>query len=182
MAFNINEFQGAMKLGGARNSLFQVTISNPVSGIADAVFPFMCRTASLPSSTVAKIPVKYFGRDVNFAGNRTFDDWQVTILNDEDFLIRHAIEQWSNSINSMKTNLRDFESSSPVLYKADAQVTQFSKTGVPVRVYNMVGMFPILVSEIALDWSNADTIEEFTVTFAYDYWQVTGGVTGTITN
>lgn len=178
MAFNINEFQGAMKLGGARPSLFQVTITNPVLGTSDIQVPFMCKTASIPSSTVNPIPIRYFGRDVKFAGNRTFEDWTVTIINDEDFGIRNAMEAWSNSINTMEGNLRDFSTGSPVLYKADAQVTQFSKTGAPVRVYNLIGVFPTQIAPIDLSWDNADVIEEYQVTFSLDYWEVSGGITG----
>lgn len=178
MAFNVNEFQGAMKLGGARNSLFQVNITNPVNGAADIQIPFLCKAAQIPASNITPITVNYFGRPVKFAGNRTFDDWTVTILNDEDFAIRNALEQWSNSINSVQGNLRTLGASSPVLYKADAQVTQFSKTGVPLRVYNFVGIFPTAISTIDLSWDTADSIEEYTVTFTYDYWEVSGGITG----
>lgn len=178
MAFNINEFQGAMKLGGARPSLFQVTITNPVNGAADIQVPFMCKGAQIPSSVLTPIPVNYFGRPVNFSGNRTFEPWTVTIINDEDFGIRNALEAWSNSINSHEGNLREFSTGSPVLYKADAQVTQFSKTGAPVRVYNFVGIFPEVISGIELSWDQADAIEEYQVTFRYDYWDVSGGVTG----
>jgi hypothetical protein len=178
MAFNVNLFKGAMKLGGARPSLFQVNITNPVAGGADIQVPFMCKTAQLPASQVTAIPVRYFGRDVKFAGNRTFVDWTVTILNDEDFAIRDALERWHNSINSLQGNLRGFNSASPALYKSQAQVTQFSKTGVPLRVYNFVGLFPTEVATQELSWDTADAIEEYQVTFAYDYWEVSGGVTG----
>jgi hypothetical protein len=178
MAFNVNLFKGAMKLGGARPSLFQVNITNPVAGGADIQVPFMCKAASLPPSSITAIPVKYFGRDIKFAGNRTFEDWQVTVLNDEDFAIKDNLEKWHNSINSLQGNLRSFGSASPALYKSQAQVTQFGKTGVPLRVYNFVGLFPTLISPIELSWDTADAIEEFQVSFSYDYWEVTGGVTG----
>ena len=98
--------------------------------------------------------------------------------NDEDFAIRNAMEQWSNTINSFQGNLRNFGASSPTLYKSNAQVTQFSKTGVPIRVYNFVGIFPTEVAAIEMDWA-ADAVSEFTVTFTYDYWEVSGGITGT---
>lgn len=178
MAFNINLFQGAMKLGGARPSLFQVNITNPADGAGDITTPFMVRTAQIPASTITPIPVSYFGRPVNFAGNRTFEPWTVTILNDEDFTIRNAMETWSNSINSLQGNLRTLGAASPVLYKANAQVTQFSKTGVPIRVYNFVGLFPNIISAIELDWANPDAVQEYQVTFVYDYWEVSGGITG----
>lgn len=180
MAFNVNLFQGAMKLGGARPSLFQVNITNPVSGGADIQVPFMVKATQIPESTVASIPVKYFGRDVKFAGQRTFPDWTTTVINDEDFAIRNALEQWSNSINTHQGNLRALGSASPVLYKSTAQVTQFSKTGIPVRVYNFIGLWPVTIGTIELSWDSADAIEEFPVTWAFDYWTVSGGITGTV--
>ncbi len=178
MAFNINLFQGALKLGGARPNLFQVNISNPVNGAADIQVPFMVRATQIPAATLGTVPLMYFGRQLNLAGNRTFAEWTVQVLNDEDFAIRNALEQWSNAINSFQGNLRNLGSASPTAYKGTAQVTQFSKTGVPLRVYNFVGMFPTDVAATELDWGSNDTVQEFSCTFIYDYWEVSGGVTG----
>lgn len=178
MAFNINLFQGAMKLGGARNSLFQVNITNPVNSIADIEVPFMAKATNIPASTLTSVPIKYFGRDVKFAGSRTFEPWNTTIINDEDFAIRNALEEWHNAINSREGNLRSLGSASPVLYKSTAQVTQFSKTGVPVRVYNFIGLWPSTIAAIELAWDTSEAIEEYQVTWEYDYWEVSGGVTG----
>ena len=91
--------------------------------------------------------------------------------------IRNAMEQWNHSINSVQGNLRNTGGSAPALYKASAQVTQFSKTGDILRIYNFVGLYPSEVSTIDLAW-DAETIQEFTVTFQYDYWEVSGGTTG----
>jgi hypothetical protein len=108
------------------------------------------------------------------AGDRTFEPWQVTVINDEDFLVRNAIEEWSNKINKFRANMRDFSASSPLLYKTTAEVTQFSKTGVPVRYYKFQGIYPEAISSIDLDWNATDSIEEFQVTFQYDWWEVSG--------
>jgi hypothetical protein len=178
MAFNVNEIKSQLTFGGARPSLFQVTINNPANGIADLKVPFMVRGTQIPAATIGQIEVPYFGRKVKIAGDRTFVEWPVTVINDEDFLIRNAMEEWSNQINGLATNNRGFGAASPLLYKAQAQVTQFSKTGIPIRTYQFNGIFPIEVSTIELDWNTTDTIEEFTVTFAYDYWEVVGGITG----
>ena len=178
MAFSVNEIRSQLTLGGARNTLFQVTIQNPANGVADIKVPFMARAAQIPSSDLGVIEVPYFGRKIKLAGDRTFGEWAVTIINDEDFLIRNAMEQWSNQINSLRGNLRTFGAASPSLYKANAQVTQFSKTGVPVRTYTFNGIFPQAISTIDLDWNSTDQIEEFVVSFQYDWWEVTGGVTG----
>ena len=178
MAFNVNEIRSQLSLGGARNSLFQVTIQNPANGAADIKVPFLVRAAQIPASTLGLIEVPYFGRKIKMAGDRTFADWTVTVINDEDFLIRNALEQWSNQIQSHQGNLRRFGSANPNAYKAQAQVTQYSKTGVPIRTYTFNGLFPQTISTIDLDWNATDQIEEFTVTFQYDWWEVSGGVTG----
>lgn len=178
MAFNVNEFAGALKAGGARPSLFQVQITNPINGVADAQVPFLCKAAQIPESSVSAVDVPYFGRNIKLAGTRTFAEWSPTIINDEDFAIRNAMEQWSNAINSFQGNINNAGGTAPSLYKANAQVTQYSKTGEILRVYDFVGIFPTTVAAIDLGWENGDAIEEFQITFAYDYWQVSGGVTG----
>ena len=178
MAFNVNLFQGALKFGGARPSLFQVNITNPVNATGDVMVPFMAKASQTPGTTIAPLPLKYFGREIKLAGQRTFEPWNVTIINDEDYAIRDALEDWANSINSGQNNLTKLGSSSPTLYKSDAQVTQFSKTGVPLRVYNMVGIWPSTIAPIELSWETSESIEEYQVTFEVDYWEVSGGITG----
>lgn len=178
MAFNVNEMRSQLTLGGARNTLFQVTIQNPANSIADIKVPFMVQAAQIPAATLGLIEVPYFGRKVKLAGDRQFAPWTVQVINDEDFLIRNSMEEWSNKINSFQGNLRAFGSASPLLYKAQAQVIQYSKTGVPIRTYQFNGIYPEEVSSIELDWNAVDTIETFTITFQYDWWEVVGGVTG----
>ena len=182
MAFNITEFQGQMTGGGARANLFQVTIDNPVDRGAFIKTSFMVSAAQIPAATLGTATVNYFGRQVKLAGNRTFADWEVTILNDEDFLIRDGMERWSNAINGLQSNLRDPGLATTAQYKTNATVTQFAKTGEPIRTYNFVGIFPITVGAIALDWGTNDEVETFPVTFAYDYWQAGQGVIGQVTN
>lgn len=178
MAFNVNELKSQLTLGGARSALFQVQIQNPVNATADLKAPFMIKAASIPASNIGTIEVPYFGRKVKVAGDRTFEEWTVTVINDEDFLVRNAMESWMNAINSHQENIREFGSTSPEHYKSQAQITQFSKTGVPVRVYNFNGLYPTNISAIEVGWEQVDTIEEFTVTFNYDWWDVSGGITG----
>ena len=94
MAFNINEIKSQLVFGGARNSLFQVQITNPANGTGDLKVPFMVKAAQIPAATLGVIEVPYFGRKVRIAGDRTFAEWTVTVINDEDFLIRNAMEEW----------------------------------------------------------------------------------------
>jgi hypothetical protein len=178
MAFSVNEIRSQLSLGGARNTLFQVQIQNPANALADIKSPFMITAAQIPEATLGTIEVPYFGRKIRLAGDRTFADWTVTVINDEDFLIRNAMEQWSNQIQTLRGNLRTFGSASPSAYKSVATVTQYGKTGTPIRVYNFNGIFPSSISTIDLDWNATDQIETFQVTFQYDWWEIAGGVTG----
>ena len=178
MALNINEIRSQLVLGGARPSLFQVVFNNPANAAGDAKVPCMARAAQLPASTLGTIEVPYFGRKIRLAGDRTFAEWTVTVMTDEDFLVRNSMEEWMQNINSHLGNVRGFGAASPGLYKERADVVQFSKTGVPIRQYSFDGIFPVEVSTIDLDWNATDTIQEFTVTFQYDYWEVSGGITG----
>ena len=178
MAFNIEAFKNqGLQFGGARSSLFAATIVNPFAEVANAKIPFQCTSAEIPASTLANLVVPYFGREVKVAGNRTYADWTPTIINDEDFVVRNAMETWIHRINSPVSNLRDVSATLQSGYKTTATVTQFSKVGAPLREYKFIGIFPTDVSSIAVDWST-DAIENFTVTFAYDYWTVSG-LTGT---
>ena len=84
MAFNVNEIRSQLTLGGARNSLFQVTMSNPANSVGDIKIPFMVRASQIPAATLGVIEVPYFGRKIRLAGDRTFGEWTVVVINDED--------------------------------------------------------------------------------------------------
>ena len=175
MAFNVAEFRANMNGDGARADLFQVTLLFPT--IAENVVAagqkatFMAKSAQLPGSTIGTVPVFYFGRELKFAGNRSFTDWTLQIINDEDFTIRRAIESWMNGINSHGGNVRNAGAASPTGYTVDAEVTQYGKTGDTLKTYKFVGMYPLDLAPIDLDWSSNDTIEEYSVTFAYQWWE-----------
>jgi hypothetical protein len=163
-----------MVADGARPNLFEVTMNFPTfatSGNAQQKFTFMCKSSQLPGATIGSVPVNYFGRELKFAGNRTFTDWTVTIINDEDFLIRDAFEKWMHGINSHITNLRTPSGLRPLDYTRNAQVRQYGKTGGVIKTYNYIGIFPTDVAAIDLDWGSNDSIEEFSVTFAYQWWE-----------
>jgi hypothetical protein len=172
MAFNINEMRSQLVYGGARQNLFQVRINNPANSAGDLKTPFMVQAAQIPEAALGVIPVFYFGRQMKLAGDRTFGDWTVTVINDEDFLIRNAMEEWSNRINRLERNVREINR-----YKSNATVVQYGKDGTAIREYRFDGIFPSVISPIELDWATTDQIESFQVTFSYDYWTVSGGTT-----
>lgn len=170
MSFNINQFKSELVGGGARPTLFQIQITNPIDPAADLKLPFMAKTAALPGSSIGSMIVPYFGRQVKYAGDRVFEDWTVTVINDEDFLVRNALEAWSNAINSHDSNTRAL----PQNYKSNGLITQYSKNGSALRTYIFEGMFPINIDSIPVSWEATDQIEEFSVTFQYDLWRVEG--------
>lgn len=176
MAFNINEIRAQLSGGGARPNLFSVQLLNPINASGDLKLQFMAKATALPESTLGSIEVGYYGRKIKLAGDRTFPEWEVTVINDEDFLIRNALENWSNAINRHQQNITDVNS--PSEYKSQAEVLHYGKNGTILRKYQFNGIFPTNIASIPLDWDTTDTIEEFSVTFQYDWWNVSGGITG----
>lgn len=183
MPFNINNFkQQGLVLGGARPALFQVRMTGipvTVPGGLTNQLSFLCQSASLPASRTETIEIPYYGRRIRIAGARTFEDWRVTVMNDEDFGLRDMFEAWSNKINALVSNRQNSNPGNLMDYKIDSvEVLQYGKigpnddTGV-IRSYIFGGMFPVRVDEIGLDWRNGDDIERFDVQFAYDYWTPT---------
>lgn len=176
MAFNINNFRSeGLVLGGARPSLFEITMTLPTivgQPTARDRIPFLARAGQIPAATVDPIEVPYFGRKIKFAGDRTFADWTVTIMNDEDFQLRSMFENWSNLINRHVANIAELgPSPNGSGYKTNATVIQYGRRGNELRRYNFEGIFPTTVDAIALDWDNTNAIETFDVTFAYDWWE-----------
>ena len=173
MSFNVNDIKANLSGEGMRTNLFQVTITNPGNSAGDAITPFMVTAAQIPASRLGTIEVPYMGRKLKLAGDRVFDSWTVTIINDENYLIRNAMEEWSNKINRHQRNVRSLKT-----YKSQAQVRQMSKDGRILRVYEFHGIYPSIIDPIDLAWADNDRIGEFRVEFQYDDWTVVGGVTG----
>lgn len=187
MSHRINDIKSQLTGGGARPSLFHVSMDLPAnlnvapefasSSTNGARFgekmKFLCSAASLPASTLSQIDVPYQGRKIKVAGSRSFADWEVTIINDEDFLVYRSFMAWSHAINTHETNLRDYGvTSNPASYKVDARVKQYAKDNDTSPIYQVKfeGLWPVSVSNITLDWSQENQIETFNVTFAYDLW------------
>jgi hypothetical protein len=173
MSFNISKFTEALSSGGARPTLFKVKLNSPFTSGLNNLSSVLVEASSLPSSTIGPIELPYMGRKIRFAGDRTFDTWDVTVINDENFKIRQAMELWHNRINALQENI---STTNPGVYKVDAQVEQFAKNNatVPIRTYKYHGMFPIEISPIDLNWNSTDEVERFTVRFSYDWYDVVG--------
>ena len=180
MAFAVTEFKSNLKQGGARPSLFKVIFDYP-SGITTppTSAKFLVKATTIPASTIGSYDVFYHGKAIHVAGDRSFDTWDTTIINDEDFGIRNTLENWMAAISNHKLNTRNKETfdtseGDVAKYKTSLKVTQFSKAGNDLRTYIFKGAWPSALSTINLDWSTQE-IEEFTCTWMYDSWFVSGG-------
>lgn len=164
----VDDFKSKLRGGGARPNLFKATINFPAYAGGDVeLTSFLCKTAALPQSSTATVPVSFRGRELKIAGDRTFDDWTVNIINDTDFQIRDSFERWMNGINAHAANTG---LTNPVDYQADLLVDQLDRDESVIKRYVFRGAFPIVVGEISLDYDNTNTIETFEVTFSYQYW------------
>lgn len=183
MAFDVSAFAAVgLPLGGARPSLFNVIVDTP-PGVPNigAQMSFSCRSSSIPGSEITVIEQPYMGRRIPIAGTRNFSPWSIMVMNDEDFKLRHAFEVWMNGINRHEANLRTQTFQTNASYKGTGTVIQLSKTGVPIRTYSMVGLWPTTLGPIELAWDNGEQIEEFSVEFRFTFWElVAPSVTGSI--
>lgn len=172
----ISQFKSALIGGGARPNLFEVELTTLPAGIAwDADnFRYMCKAAALPAQNIASIDVPFRGRIFKVAGDRTIDTWTVTIINDEGFRLRRAFEEWSEQIAKLDNNIG---ATDPSAYMVNARVFQLGRgsvassqnnageTNAVLAEYEFVDIFPTNVSQIDVSYDSSDTIEEFTVEF-----------------
>ena len=187
----LRDFKSKLAGGGARPNLFEASINSFPTAISEAwdnsseaeggAFKFLCKSTALPASNLGSIEIPFRGRTLKVAGDRTFDDWTVTIINDEDFRLRTAFERWSNVMSQLDdaTGVTN-----PTSYMTDAFIQQLGRgpevgaatnnggnTSI-LRSYKFFDVFPVTVGEIALSYDTTDALEEFDVTFRYQYYTV----------
>ena len=187
----LSQFKSRLAGGGARNNLFEVSIPS-FPGAAEefwgqgenesnSKFSFLCKAAQLPASTVAEVPVAFRGRQLKVAGERTFEDWVITVINDEDFGLRTSFEAWMNKLSKLNdaTGVTN-----PSSYMTNAYVKQlgrgkqaFAETNVGgesavLRTYKFYDIWPTSVGAIQLNYDSDGQIEEFDVTFAVQYFTI----------
>lgn len=171
----ISNFKSKLTGGGARANLFEVVLTFP-----DAAQPdqdvldkarFLVKGANMPSSNVSPIEVPFRGRTLKIAGDRSFESWTVTVINDADFAIRSAFERWMNTINRVSDNTG---LTNPADYQADAYVYQLDRDGSTLRSYRFYDTFPTQVGPIELSY-DAQGIQEFTVELQVQYWEAVKG-------
>ena len=168
---NINDFKSRLKGGGARANQFKVTL--PFPGFASvggetSDMAFLCTATSTPASNVADVAVAFRGRSLYVAGDRTFDTWSTTVLNDTDFKIYRSVERWLNGINNMTDNEG---LTNPSDYQVDAFVDHLDRNGATLKSWTFRGLFPTALPGIALNYGTNDAVETFDVTWRYQYFE-----------
>ena len=186
----ISEFKSRLLGGGARPNLFEVELTAMPASVAlpwqAERFGFLCKAAQLPGMNIANIDVPFRGRIFKVAGDRTIDNWTITVINDEDFLYRNAFEEWTQQIAALDDNMG---STNPSSYMVNAKVFQLGRgselsstnnggdKNVVLKEYEFIDIFPINVGQIDVSYENTDTIEEYTVEFAVQSYKVKGAGT-----
>ena len=187
----LRDFKSKLAGGGARPNLFEASINSFPTAISEAwdnsseaeggAFKFLCKSTALPASNLGSVEIPFRGRTLKVAGDRTFDDWTVTIINDEDFRLRTAFERWSNVMSQLDdaTGVTN-----PTSYMTDAFIQQLGRgpevgaatnnggNSSILRSYKFFDVFPVTVGEIALSYDTTDALEEFDVTFRYQYFTI----------
>ena len=172
----ITDFKSKLIGGGARSNLFEVVLNFPsIAHASSEVLDkarFLVKAANLPASNISDITVPFRGRILHVAGDRTFDSWTITVINDTDFAIRSAMEAWMNAINRVSDNTG---STDPASYQADATVFQLDRSGETLRSYRFYDIFPTQVAPINLSY-DTEGIQEFTAEFQVHWWEAAKGV------
>ncbi|MCH2432348.1 MAG: phage tail protein [Candidatus Poseidoniia archaeon] len=173
----ITGFKSKLAGGGARPNLFEVELAFPdalnIDNDVKEKSRFLVKAASLPASNIAPIDINFRGRILKIAGDRTFDTWTITVMNDVDFAIRNAFELWMNQINKLSDNTG---TTNPAEYQPDAFVHQLDRDGSTLRTYKFHDVFPTNISAQDLSYETTDTIEEFTVELQVQWWEAIKGV------
>ncbi len=172
----ISDFKSRLSGGGARPNLFEVELAFPDAVAIDndvlQKARFLVKAAALPASNIAPIEIPFRGRILKIAGDRTFETWTITVINDTDFSIRSAFEKWMNVINKMSDATGRVD---PEEYQKDAVVKQLDRDGSVLRSYKFWDIFPTNVSTIDLSYETTDTIQEFTVELQVQWWEAYKG-------
>ena len=172
---SINDFKANLIGGGARANQFRVTITPP-PGIAIGLdvrrTSFMCKGTNLPAQELTPIEVPFRGRKIYIAGDREFaETWTTTFINDTDFMIRNAMERWSNGINDLALNTGVID---PADYQTDLTVEQLDRDDTILKTYIFRSAWPVSIGSIELTSEAADALEEFECTWRYQHFEASG--------
>jgi len=168
---SVNNFKSQFT-EGARPNLYYIEMKTKGEDVGE-LLSFHAKGSSLPATTMGVITVPYQGRDIKVFGNRTYEEWSITIMNDEDMKIRSAFEQWIHKINSPEENLTDsnfMSGQDDNGYKVEAIIRQLKRDGSEALAYTLHGVFPSGIEAVDMAWDSNDTISESVVTLQFDWF------------
>ena len=161
----VDDFKSKLTGGGARANMFKVTCNFPGYAQGDVeLTSFLCKGAQLPASIIAPITVPFRGRQLQIAGDRTFEPWTITVINDSEFNVRNAFERWMNGINDLQTNTGV---TNVTEYTADMVVQQLDRDDAVLKQYVLTSCWPTAISAIDLNMDTASEVETFEITWRY---------------
>ena len=177
MSANIDQFKSALRGGGARANQFRIKFQSPTGiaiGLDNRTASFLTRTGQLPGSSVAEVVVPFRGRNLYLAGDREYETWTTTVLNDTDFMVRNAMEAWNNGMNNYinGTGLQNVSD-----YTADLLVQQLDRNDKVIKSYSLVNCFPQAIGAIDLSFDTTTEVETFDITWRYTHF-VSFGIGG----
>jgi len=174
---NLSAFTTALQGGGARANQFMVTLGGTGATGLTNNFHFLCRSAQVPALTIGEVAVPYRGRVIYLAGDRTYDAWTVTIMNDRNYSVRAFLENWMDDMGDIGGTTKA-NAISAASYYANATVQQLDRNNKPIRTYKLEGLWPTTLDAIDLSYDANDAIEEFGATFRFNWLTAGGGGQG----
>ena len=160
---SIDQFKAQLIGGGPRANRFKVFIPRAGNKIE-----FLCKAANIPAGTLGEVIVPFRGHNLKLAGERTFEDWQITVINDVEFSVRSGLEAWQEEIQAMDSG--EGATSTDYLISR-AFVEQLNKDDSVLARYEFFNMFPKNIGAIELSYDTVDALEEFTVDFTFSHWE-----------
>ena len=170
---NLSGFTQALQGGGARANQFSVSMSGSGAAGLTGNFHFLCRSAQIPALTIGEIAVPYRGRQIFLAGDRTYDAWTVTVINDRQYTVRSFLESWMDDMGDIGGTTKANTISASENY-ANAWVKQLDRNNSAIRTYKLEGVWPTTLDAIDLSFDANDAVEEFGATFRFN-WMTIGG-------
>ena len=161
MTFSITDFNNQYTGDYARGNLFEVYID----GLTDQSKMFV-KAGSLPAAQIGMIEIPYQNRKLKIPGDRTFGDWEATIIQDEGYVLRTALLNWQAAM----TGFSSFTSTAGVSTShRKIEIQPFNRDGTPSGHKANVYGWPMTIAAVPLDWTTADAIQEYSVTFSISW-------------
>lgn len=182
---SINDFIQNFK-GGTRLNRFTVEGNvGPGTSTTNRLTPFHVRSASIPEATIGPVSVNYRGRTVTYSGDRVYQPWQITVLDDhaggqsDPQNLFKMFHDWHDQINSHTGNITTFETGIDLssLWSDVWTVKQYRlncDSALYGRAFKLFNVWPIGIGPLVLDMSQDNVLASFAVTLVYSHYTYEG--------